>query len=251
MQNFDVNKIQCYREGNRLEVKKAADKLPNSIWETYSAFANTDGGVILLGISEFDDKSFEITGVNDTNRIVADFWNTVNNLEKVSCNILTDKCIEIKNIDGKDIIIIDVPRAERSQKPVYLGKDPFKGSYRRNGEGDYHCTQNQVAAMFRDANEKSADKRVLTNMDMTVFDMNSVKSYRNVFASFHPNHVWLKSDIELFLHKIGAMAKSDDDQKYHPTVAGLLMFGYEYEIVRECPEYFQTQVTCGLVWKLL
>lgn len=43
--------------------------------------------------------------------------------------------------------------------------------------------------------------------------------------------------MENFLHRIGAMAR-DTDGKLRPTAAGLLMFGHEYEIVREFPHYF-------------
>lgn len=43
--------------------------------------------------------------------------------------------------------------------------------------------------------------------------------------------------MEDFLHRIGAMAH-DTDGKLRPTSAGLLMFGHEYEIVREFPHYF-------------
>ena len=84
---FDVNRFDEYREGNRLEVKRAKDSLPQNLWETYSAMANCYGGMILLGVTEKPDGSFSATGLSDTEKLRKDFWNTINNRKKISVNL--------------------------------------------------------------------------------------------------------------------------------------------------------------------
>lgn len=128
MRTIDITKVVEYREDNRLEAKRASNGLPSSLWETYSSFANTDGGAILLGVDEDKRGNLTVTGVNDADKLLKDFWNIINNRQKVSINILTEKDVTLENIDGKDVIIIHVPRAERSIRPVYIGTDPRKGT---------------------------------------------------------------------------------------------------------------------------
>ncbi|MDJ0517936.1 MAG: ATP-binding protein [Trichodesmium sp. MO_231.B1] len=41
-------------EDQDIEFKSAENTLPKNIWLTVSAFANTDGGYIILGVSETD-----------------------------------------------------------------------------------------------------------------------------------------------------------------------------------------------------
>ncbi len=234
---IDFTNIEKYKENNRIEAKKAVGGLPHSIWETYSAFANTLGGIILLGVEELADKSLHPVDLPDPKKIIKDFWNIVNNTNKVSANILSDKDVTIENINGKHIVAIRVPRAQRSDKPVYIDGNPLSGSYRRNGEGDYKCTKEEVQAMMRDAAIKTQDMLVLENMRLDAFDYDSVKRYRIRMKNYRPGHVWEElEDIE-FLYKLGAVGRSNDG-KMHPTAAGLLMFGYEYEIVKEFPAYF-------------
>ena len=62
------------RETMHFEAKLARGGLPRSLWETYSAFANTDGGTIALGVKERPDKTLEIVGVEDPDRLMRDFF---------------------------------------------------------------------------------------------------------------------------------------------------------------------------------
>ncbi len=237
-QIIDIKNLAKYEENNRIEAKRAKGGLPNSLWETYSAFANTEGGVILLGVDENEDHTLVATGLEDAHKMMTDLWNILNNKQKVSLNILTERMVAIHEVDGKIIISIEVPKADRHHRPIHIGTDPMRGTYRRSFEGDYLCTKDEVAAMYRDASDVSIDLKVLHTMDMTVFDIDTVHRYRNRFAQFHSTHIWNDDDDELFLRRIGAIALSEMDMTFHPTCAGLLMFGHEYDIVREYPHYF-------------
>ena len=176
--NTDSIQLGMYREGNRIEAKESQGGLPGSIWETYSSFSNTNGGVILLGVTEQSDKTLKPIGLSDPEQLVKQFWDNINNLQKVSGNILSDKDVTILKVDGFRIIQISVPRADRRDRPVYVGSDPFKGSYRRNGEGDYHCHPDEVRSMFRDQADVSTDTRVVAELSMEAFDKESVSGYR-------------------------------------------------------------------------
>ena len=222
---IQIESIEEYQENNRIEAKKALGGLPLSIWETYSAFANTLGGVILLGVEEYRDKSFHTVDLPDPQRLVDEFTKILNNKERVSANILADSDIHIETIHGDKIIVIEVPRARRYDKPVFVGDSMYSGTYRRNGEGDYHCTREEIEAMLRDAAVHSADTKVLDTLDISVFDTNTVDRYLD---AFHHVRTIDTGNIHTYLQS----CVND-----HPTMAGLLMFG-KYDRIREViPSY--------------
>ena len=86
--NFDICQFDSYREDNRREVKKAKGGLQLSLWESYSAFANCYGGVIIFGVKENKDGSWHMTGLNNAAKPRKDFWDTINNKNKVAVNLL-------------------------------------------------------------------------------------------------------------------------------------------------------------------
>lgn len=247
---IDFSNLTAYRENNRIEAKKALGGLPHSVWETYSAFANTIGGIILLGVEEHKDKSLHPVDLPDPEKLTKEFWDIVNNPNKVSVNILTDKDVSVQDVEGNHIIVIRVPRADRYDKPVYLDDNPMTGSYRRNGEGDYRCTREEVQAMLRDAAVQTQDMRVLEKMGMDALDTDTIRRYRIRMKNHRPGHVWEELEDGEFLYRLGALGRGEDGL-LHPTAAGLLMFGFEYEIVKEFPYYFldyREQMEDGVRW---
>ena len=235
---FDISQFDNYREDNRREVKKAREGLPLSLWETYSAFANCYGGIIILGIKEKNDGSWITTGLKNPSKLQKEFWDTINNSQKISINLLKEDDVKIYNYKNDIIMVIHVPAAHREQKPVYINNDMFNGTYRRNYEGDYRCTRIQIKTMLRDQADDTIDMAILDNIDLNVFNEDSIRGYRNMFASLKGGHPFARLDDTEFLRSIGAAAISDTDKLLHPTAAGLLMFGNEYDIVRHFPDYF-------------
>lgn len=227
---------ETYREGNRLEAKAAQGGLPRSVWETYSAFANSAGGVILLGVEELSDGSLHAQGVPDPEKLLGDFWNTVNNPQKVSVNLLTDSDVRIVDCEGARVVEVRVPRATRHDKPVYLNDNP-KRSFRRNHAGDYLCRYEEVRSMMRDASDESYDARPLTGVRMDELDASTVLAYRQRYLISHDGHPWNELPDDDFLRCIGAAAVAEDGA-VHPTGAGLLMFGLDWRIAEEFPNYF-------------
>ena len=142
--------LEDYREDNRIEAKRAQGGLPHSLWETYSAFANTLGGVILLGVAESrEDGSLYSVPLFDPEELAEEFWSMVRDREVVSANLLQEEDVQILKSGRNEVVAIFVPRAPERLRPVYVGKDPYTGTYVRRGEGDYRCTRQQVEAMLQ------------------------------------------------------------------------------------------------------
>ena len=247
---IDLDHLEKYQENNRIEAKKALGGLPHSIWETYCAFANTLGGILLLGVEEWKDKTLHAVDLPDPQRLIAEFWEIINDPARISVNILSEEDVAVETVDGKQIIAITIPRAQRFDRPVYMGEDPFYGSYRRSGEGDYRCTEEEVQAMLRDAAAKTQDMQVFDDMGADVFDRGSLRRYRERMKNCRPGHMWEREEDDVFLCRIGAAAASEDGV-IHPTMAGLLMFGSRCGIAEKFPHYAleyredQTRVDSG------
>ena len=231
-------------ESTEVEFKSARGGMPASLWETYSAFANTNGGVIVLGIQEKNHKHlFEGLTKETAIRYQKIFWDLAHNRGKVSACLPKASDVRIEEIDGSYILLCEIPRASYELRPVYLNNTPFGNTYRRNHEGDYLCTPAEVRRMFADAehDRHSQDGRILSGYEFERdIDMETLHQYRQTFASLQPTHPWIGLDDMEFLKKVGAYATEYETGKEGFTMAGILMFGKYDSIVNNSgnPDFF-------------
>ena len=170
-----VEKLMSTKESSEIEFKSAAGGFPRSFWETYSSFANTQGGTIVLGIKEKDGEYF-IDNLTEelVNKYKKIFWDNVNNKDIVNKNLLANNDVVVADIEGHKVLLFYIPKATREERPIYYSPNPYNGTFKRNHEGDFKCTEQEVRRMFADANVDSpSDSRILENYSFEDIDKNS------------------------------------------------------------------------------
>ncbi|OYQ77919.1 AAA family ATPase [Ignatzschineria sp. F8392] len=216
--------------------KDGKGRVPNSLWETYSAFANTNGGIIILGVKELPSGLFDIQGIDNIHQARSDFFNTINNGSKVNKNILSDKYVREVEIGGKQLLFIAVPRASRKQQPIYLNNNPLNNTYIRQNEGDYRLDDESVKRMLAEQVD-IRDDQILVHYGIDDIAMESLKSYRQRYSNLKP-HAELNDLGNLeFLRRIGAYGINRETGEEGLTRAGLLMFGMHHVISEVFPNY--------------
>ncbi len=237
---MELGELEALREGNRLEAKRALGRdgkgeLPRSVWETVSAFANTAGGTIVLGVAERRDGSLEALGIPRADKVLDDFWNAALSDDKLSARILRDEDAHIEEVEGKRIVVIRIPWADRRIRPIYINGDLFGGTFRRTHTGDHLCSREEILSMVRDSDTSSQDMRGAKGSEMSWLDADTVGRYRRRFNTLRPGHAWAELSDEEFLVALGAAKR--EDGRLRPTRAGLLMFGLDRWIIQEFPHY--------------
>ena len=227
----------CDLECKAAQGRDGRGELPDDFWKSYSAMANTDGGLILLGIQEKPRGQFRVLGLPELDRVRKALWDNLNNRKQVSANLLVEQDIQPIDVDGKRILQIKVPRARRESKPVHVGANPLGGTYLRRYEGDYQADDETVRRLMAERVENSRDERVLRGFDFTDLDMDTVAAYRNRFSAVKPGHVWSDLPMSDFLERIGALGKNREEGTSGLRLAGLLMFGRAEVIRDELPHY--------------
>lgn len=200
----------------------------------------------------FLEERFMIQGIQNVKKQVEDFWNTINS-SKVNRNILKDEDVFIVEEFGISLIVIKVLRADFKMRPIYVGENPYKGTFKRNNEGDYHATEHEIRGMIRDQNPDGNDGMILEYYTMDDIDKETLRKYRQIFEIRNDGHVWNALDDKSFLEKLGGYRKDRREGKEGLTLAGLMMFGDGLAIRNEFDNIFmdyryESEITMDIRW---
>ncbi len=249
-----IDELDEPHENLTLEFKWAQHAIPEDLWETYSAFANTEGGEIVLGIQEHDlngEKQYRITGVDDPDHLIKEFWDQARDPNKTPQDILPADAVSSMNINGATVVIINVPKANRNDKPVevYDAKSHRMVAYVRRGESDYRASSAELDRMHYDRNPR-ADTTPIDELGIDALDQRTIAAYRQRFNRLRETSPWTTEGDEDFLFHVNALGLGND-RRMHPTQAGLLAFGQEHWIHAFFANYhldYQENLDSSLRW---
>ena len=221
------------QEALDLEFKSGRGGLPKSLWPTISAFSNTNGGWIVLGVVEEEEKgAFTLEGVVNAPARLKTFFDLIRNPQKVSYPICGASDVNVELLDDKQVIVVRVPAAPRKSRPVYINGNPYDGTYVRRHSGDYLCTKQEVDRMMREASDVAADSAILRGYDWDDLHLESLVRYRRRYQTLQRESPWNGYDDRRFLQAIGGFRRDRESGHEGITAAGLLMFGLS-EAIRD------------------
>ena len=212
-----IERLKGY-EWNDIEFKRAQRGVPDSAYETVSAFSNTEGGWLVFGIRD-SAGGYEVVGVLEVDKVQNDFLSVLRSGQKLNRVIAVDE--RLIEDDGKALLVFHIPEARRQDKPIYLDRD-IRKSFLRRGAGDERCTQIEIERMLRDASDERHDGGTVDLDPEHCFDDASLRWYRKLFGDRNPGHDEALSHVE-FLHHWGLVVEAGG--RLAPTRAAILLFG--------------------------
>src|SRR5450830_1529790 len=199
-----------------VEVKNGAGGFPTSVQETIVAFANTDGGTVLIGVDESDD--FAVVTVPD----IASYRDSLVALTRNAITPPLHVVTDIVEVEGGLVLVAEIPPARADQKPVYVtAKGVTFGAYLRAGDGDRRMSQGEIGLLYGSRTQPHYDTDVVDGTSIDTLDRESVlrtlQRARANSASLArvPEHV--------ALHRLGVLSEPRTDAPL--TLGGLLTFG--------------------------
>ena len=171
-------------ENDDWEFKSGKGGFPDAVWESYSAMANSAGGVIVLGATQRgEDVTLDGVDQGQLARWKKAFWDNHNNRQKINRPLIASGDVQDVQVGKSWLLAIRERQATRQERPIFKGMNPIDGTYKRRHEGDYRCSPEEVGRMIADADNTPADARILDGFGIDDLDEPSIIAFRNVFSA--------------------------------------------------------------------
>lgn len=212
-------------EWDDFEVKEAADALPKSVWETVSAFSNTSGGWLVLGVKQ-TGKKFEIQGINNAEKIESDLMNALRGGRKMNFPLFPTA--KKYDIDGKTILAFHFDSSP--QKPIFF--TTINNTFIRSGSGDRRATDSEIAAMYRDQMFGCKSEEKVPGTGFNDLNMMSLETYRNHVRYYNPSFPFKDLPDVRFCEQTGIIKGGE------LSYAGLLMLGKREAVLQHVSNFW-------------
>ena len=225
----DYDYLLKLTENNKIEFKTGKDKIPLSLYETFSSFSNTLGGTIYLGIEE-ENGIPKIVGINNAIQKKNQLANALLNKSKVSKNSFKESDINIISTENGDVIELIVNPVEKELKPVFLNGDPSL-AYKRIDQDDLLLDEAEIKSLINDASFEKFDQKINAfKLNYNDLDANSVESFiEDVKAAGKITNANKLSKEEI-LAKVGALIRNPNNGELQLTNGAILFLGKSVDI---------------------
>lgn len=217
-------------EWDDFEVKEASGGLPKSMWETVSAFSNTSGGWIILGVHENKGNNvstFDIVGVDNPEKMEQDLTSTLRSTSKFNVPILA--WIDRLEFDGKIVFAVHIPPS--GCKPVYINNN-LSNTFIRIGSGDQKATDIEIGILLREKTFGSKSEMAVPGTSLCDLNPSSIETYRRRLQGFNSELEFNSLGLDEFCERTGI---SDNGVL---TFGGLLTFGCRNSIVEHLRHFW-------------
>jgi len=197
-----------------VEIKAGVGGPPKSLPETVSAYANGEGGLIILGIDE--GAGFAPVAVNA--RQLADALATACT-DQVEPSIRAE--IDVVEFEGSLVAVAAVPSLEQARRPCFVRRQGLeRGSYIRSHDGDRHLTTYEVHALIAGRGQPRDDASTVEGATRADLVEDQVQAYlRRLRDSRGP--IFADTTSEQVLRMTGVLPGDGPGV----TLAGLMAFG--------------------------
>lgn len=198
-----------------IEVKAASGGLPRSVRESVSAFANAQGGIIILGLSDGDFQPVPI----DAAKLSADLASVCSN--EVEPPIRAE--FDIAQVEDHPVVAAVVDELPGGRKPCFVkSKGMENGSYIRTHDGDRRLSSYEIHILVSGRGQPLDDMAAIEGASRADLDDGLVASLLNRMRSRRGPTMAAQSDTSI-LRMLGVMV--GEEHKPSITLAGLISLG--------------------------